>query len=130
MNDHATLPQNDLAMKPKTMWQAAGVNYDDEIWSPIISHDWLPFPFRDWRALANRETTWTEVIDAQTGERDGNMCVFGHHDIHEAELEFGDRNDLDFDVSWHGLCDIFWDDDFGQRVPFAATAKARFGDVP
>lgn len=109
--------------------EAAWLDYDGEIWSPILTYDWLPFPSRDWRALANREIRWTEVIDSETGMRNGNMYVFGHHDIYESELVFGDRDGLDFDVSWHGLCDIFWDDDFGERVPFAATAKARFRDV-
>jgi len=107
--------------------QAAEVEYDGEIWSPVLSHDWLPFPSRDWRALANREVKWPEA--AVTGPQDGDMYVFGHHDVYEDELVFGDRRGLEVDVSWHGLCDIFWDEEFGERVPFAATATTRFSAV-
>lgn len=120
-----------LVPKP-SFWldlQAAAVDYDDETWSPHLTYDLVPYPSRDWRALANRKIAWTEVTDPATGERNGNMYVFGHHDIYEAELAFGDLDGLDLEVSWHGLCDIFWDDEFSDRVPFAVTARAHFAPV-
>jgi hypothetical protein len=110
--------------------QAAELERDDAMWAPKLYNEWLPFPSRDWRAIANRRIAWTTAFDATTGEPNGSMYVFEHADIHEAELVFGDRTGFDFDISWRGVCDIFWDEgEYGQRVPFAATARARFSQV-
>jgi hypothetical protein len=58
------------------------------------------------------------------------MYVFLHSDVHEAELNFGARNGMLIDIEWRGLCDVFGDRDrYGARVPFSATAQARFTDV-
>lgn len=110
--------------------QAAELEHGDTMWAPRLYNEWLPFPSQDWRDIANRTITWRTAVDAETREPNGSMYVFEHASIHEANLLFGARNGLEFDISWRGVCDIFWDQgDYGTRVPFAATANARFSNV-
>lgn len=121
-----------LAPKPMLALelQAGEAEYDGSVWRPKLYHDWLPFPSRDWRNIGGRKLTWPSAFGAEVGNPNGAMYVFEHADIHEAELVFGNCNGVMFEISWRGICDVFWDQaDYGQRVPFEATARARFDHI-
>lgn len=110
--------------------EAAELERDETMWAPTLYHTWLSFPSRDWRTIAGRRLTWESAADPETGEPNGVMYVLEHASIHAVELVFGDREGTHFEVEWRGVCDIFWDSDqYGERVPFAATARAHFSNV-
>jgi hypothetical protein len=124
--DYGAAPRLSLALELKF----APREHDEATWQPMLYHDSLSFPTRDWRDIAGQRLSWTSPLNEQTGEHNGCMYVFEHADIHEGELTFGDRTGVDFEVAWRGVCDIFWDEsDYGRLVPFAATARARFSKV-
>jgi len=52
------------------------------------------------------------------------MYVFGHHDIRHCKLAFGRYDGNRVEVQWEGICDVFWDDEFSENVPFICRAFA------
>jgi hypothetical protein len=106
---------------------ASSVAHDEADWKPKLYHDWLTFPSRDWRHIANRTLTWRAEHDPDPS---GCMYIFEHASVHASELRFGGRTGSSFAIEWRGVCDIFWDSsEYGEHVPFEAIADARFTDV-
>ncbi len=122
----------DPGPRPLLALQIVGApeRFDDDDWQPMAYHDWLSFPSRDRRDLANRRLTWTESIDPESGAPNGAFYVWQHADIHAAELRFGARNGTALEIEWSGVCDILWDNDlYSAQVPFSAHAQAIFEGV-
>lgn len=119
---------------PRLAWmlelKCAQREHDEAVWGPYLYHDNLIFPFRNWRDIAGQQRTWTTALDEHTGDHNGCMYVFEHADIHAGALSFGAWAGQHIDVSWNGVCDVFWDEvDYGKRVPFTAAATVRFTNV-
>lgn len=119
---------------PRLTWmlelKCALREHDETSWGPHLYHDNLIFPSRNWRDIAGQRREWTSALDAKTGDHNGCMYVFEHADIHEGALSFGAWSGRFIDVSWRGVCDVFWDEGgYGRRVPFAATAHVGFRNV-
>jgi hypothetical protein len=52
------------------------------------------------------------------------MYVFGHHDVRHASLVFGPADGDRILISWSGVADVFWDDEFRNDVPFGCECFA------
>jgi hypothetical protein len=109
--------------------EARSQEFDDEMWAPSIYHESLRFPVRNWQALEGQSLTWDSPFDQETGELNGGFYVVEHEAISRATLSIRGRHGKRFHIHWDGLCDVFWDDDFGENVPFAVDAEAEFEGI-
>jgi hypothetical protein len=100
-----------------------------ETWAPRVDHENLHFPIRRWTEVAGQVVEWTERHDGESGEPNGGFYVVEHHDIPRARLSFFERDGTGFRFEWAGVCDVFWDEEFGEDVPFSVSGRAEFTGV-
>jgi len=105
--------------------RAAGV----EMWEPLVYHQNLHFPVRRWVEVAGQAVEWSTAVDDESGEPNGSFYVLEHEAISRGRLRFLERDGLRFRFSWDGVCDVFWDEEFGRDVPFSAEGWAMFTEV-
>ena len=100
-----------------------------EMWAPRAYHENLHFPIRRWMEVAGQVVEWSERYEEESGEPNGGFYVMEHGDIPRARLNFPERNGTLFRFEWEGVCDVFWDEDYGEDVPFSASGWAEFTEV-
>lgn len=102
---------------------------EGEMWGPRVYHENLHFPIRRWMDVVGQVIEWSERYEEKSGEPNGGFYVLEHGDIPAALLRFPERNGIAVRFEWEGICDVFWDDDYGQDVPFWASGWAEFNRV-
>lgn len=102
---------------------------NDEIWEPMIYNESLQIPVYHWMNLAGQAVSWNTALDPKTGQANGAFYVFEHRNISRSTLRFLNRQGQTFGLEWGGLCDVHWDDEYGENVPFHAEAMAVFTQV-
>ena len=100
-----------------------------EMWGPHAYHQNLHFPIRRWLDVAGQVVEWSERYEEESGEPNGGFYLVEHGDIPHACLRFLERDGTTFRFEWEGVCDVFWDDEYGQDVPFSASGWAEFTGV-
>jgi hypothetical protein len=100
-----------------------------EMWGPRAYHENLYFPIRRWMDVAGQVVEWSERYEEESGEPNGGFYVVEHGDIPRARLRFLERDGVAFRFQWEGVCDVFWDEEYGQDVPFSASGWADFTGV-
>ena len=101
----------------------------EEMWEPLVYHQNLHFPIRRWIDVAGQVVEWSTAVDDESGEPNGSFYVLEHEAISRGRICFFERDGLRFRFSWSGLCDVFWDEEYGQDVPFSAEGWATFTGV-
>lgn len=118
---------------PRLFWcldvKAKPEDHDGEILEVLVYHENLHFPIRRWTEVAGQLVEWSAPYDEDSGEPNGGFYVFEHAAIHRARLRFGERDGVRFRFGWEGVCDVFWDEEHWQEVPFAASDWADFTGV-
>ena len=105
--------------------EAKPQEFDDELWTPRLYHQGVTMNARTAEELQGMSTSWKHKTDASYAHPElGLLYVFGHHDVYDATLSFGCLHAGLIEVSWIGLCDVFWDDDYMTRVPFRSECLA------
>ena len=87
--------------------------------SPNVSHNDLRFDVRRWMDIAGHSFAWHSAEGLNCG-----FYVFEHNDIPRGRLRFVRREGLRFLVKWDGRCNVFWDDEYDENVPFSVEAWA------
>ncbi|KQQ65395.1 hypothetical protein [Microbacterium sp. Leaf320] len=100
-------------------------NIDGEWWAPGLYHQGLAVPTEERAALTGLRFSWGHHSDADYAHPESAfMYVFGHHDVFDAELRFGQLVDGRIAIEWDGLCDVYWDEEFMEAVPFECRCLA------
>jgi hypothetical protein len=102
---------------------------EEEMWGPRAYHENLHFSIYRWMEVAGQVVEWSERYDEESGEPNGGFYVLEHGDIPRARLSFLERVGTRFRFEWAGVCDVFWDEEYGQDVPFSASGWAAFTGV-
>jgi len=87
-------------------------------WAPDASHEDLLLSIRNWHDLENTVYEWKKP--------EGCFTVFGNENITEACIIIGKRKGNKFELSWKGLCDIHWNEEYSENVPFEIECEATF----
>jgi hypothetical protein len=117
---------------PRLVWhfELKGERVDgEEMWEPLVYHQNLHFPIRRWLEVAGQVVGWATPVDDASGEPNGAFYVLEHEAISRGRLCFFERDGFRFRFSWDGVCDVFWDEEYGQDVPFSAAGWATFTGV-
>ena len=118
---------------PRLFW-SLNVNAEKETngdwwWRPRVYHENLHFPIRRWMDVVGQVVEWSESYEDEFGEANGGFYVCEHGDIPHACLRFLEREGAKFRFEWEGVCDVFWNEEYGQDVPFSASGWAKFNGV-
>jgi hypothetical protein len=100
-----------------------------EMWGPRAYHQNLHFPIRRWMDVAGQVVEWSERYEEVSGEPNGGFYVMEHGDIPSARLSFLEWNGTIIRFEWEGVCDVFWDAEYGEDVPFSASGGAEFTGI-
>jgi hypothetical protein len=102
---------------------------EGEMWRPRVYHENLQFRIRRWLEIAGRAVEWSERYEEESGEPNGGFYVVEHGGIPHARLSFFERDGTRFRFEWTGACDVFWDEEYSQDVPFSVSGWAEFTGV-
>ena len=104
---------------------AAQLEFDGELWRPYLYHQGLSLAAATPEALAGTSTSWKGLRDETYHHPElGLLCVFGHHDVYDCRLSFGSFSGGRVTLHWTGLCQVFWDEQFGEDVPLRCECSA------
>jgi hypothetical protein len=93
--------------------------FDGEEWKPEFDFQQFALPIERWRDL-----------EGLTASVEGGTCyVVGHGAVGRTEVRVGKRTGSRFLLTCQGVCDVDWDDEFGQDVPFTLTTRVRFESI-
>ncbi|MBB1387738.1 hypothetical protein H5119_19860 [Pseudoalteromonas sp. SG45-5] len=93
--------------------------FEDTCWEPNICHQGLVIKVSSWDELQGSSLNWSDSNDPTYKHPEiGILYVFGHAETVNNILTFGQIKNGKIEVKWSGCNDIFWDDEFGQNVPF------------
>jgi hypothetical protein len=101
----------------------------NDMWEVLVYKNNLHFPIRHWKDVARQVVEWTEVVDDEFGEPNGNVYMLEHEGISHARLRFGERDGIRFRVEWEGTCDVLWSEEYDRDLPFSLTGWATFTGV-
>ncbi len=102
-----------------------GEEFDHETWAPYLYHQGLAIDATTAEDLQGRTLRWHSSNDRSYAHPEiGTMYVFGHHDVRECEITFGKVASGAIELSWAGLCDVFWSGNFTDNVPFRCQCIA------
>ncbi len=102
---------------------------DGQRWCPGVYHESLYLPVRNWTDVGGQVIQWDEPFDDDTGELNGGFYVFEHGDIPRGRLHFGRRYGNRFSVFWEGTCNVHWNSQLWEDVPFSINAEATFSEI-
>ena len=97
-------------------------------WHPRLYCEAFSLPVRSWTDLEGRTVRWDSPCD-DTGEPHGGLYVFEHEDITDAVLEFRKRTGAVFGFRWAGHANVFFDERYGERVPFLVEGECTFEGI-
>ena len=104
--------------------------FDGETWSPYLYHQGLKLGNIAANQLAGMVSSWHACTDAAYPHPElGILYVFGHEPMYECELCFGPIEEGRIEVKWTGLCDVFWDDTFKDKIVFALECHAELNQT-
>jgi hypothetical protein len=101
----------------------------NEIWGARAYHETLRYSVRRWIEVAGQVVDWSEPFDAESGEPNGGFYVFEHADISRGRLAFLERSGARMRFNWEGLCDVFFNEEYGKDLPFCTFGWATFQGV-
>lgn len=84
---------------------------------------------KDVKKMKGKKFEWLKNVNKK-GEEAGTMYVLGHEDISSGTIEILDVTEEMIKIRWVGLANIFWDDEFGENVPFETEIEAKIPEIP
>lgn len=110
-----------------------GLEDDEEIYyesvSPRLYHNnGFRLDIKSWKDIEGISLKWDSQYNAN-GEEAGTLYVFEHEDVTTGTIEFLKRNGNRFLVRWTGTANVYWNDEYGEDVPFSFEGEVEFSGV-
>jgi len=103
--------------------ETEGEKYNDIMWAPSITGENMLVSAPELESIVGKEVEIKEAYNQEGQEYMLIMYVFEHHDTRENKIKFLSKNGNKLLVDWTGKCDIFWNDEYGENVPFSVEAE-------
>ncbi|MDE7415983.1 MAG: hypothetical protein K2N44_06685 [Lachnospiraceae bacterium] len=81
-----------------------------------------------WKELEGQTLVWESEYNANDEEA-GFLYVFEHEAVTKGKIEFLERRGNVFLVRWSGTANVYWNDEYGEDVPFAFEGEVRFTGI-
>lgn len=74
--------------------------------------------------LKGKEFVWNSAHN-EHGEEAGFLCVQEHESVTKGTIEILDCQNNFITIKWSGLANVFWDETYGENVPFETIFQAQ-----
>lgn len=102
---------------------------DEAWWSPRIYHNnGITLEIDSWKKLENLTLKWDSEVN-ERGEEAGYLYVFEHEDVTSGQIQILERQGNKFKIRWTGKANVFWDEEYGEDVPFELETIADFAGI-
>lgn len=81
-----------------------------------------------WKELEGQTLVWESEYNANDEEA-GFLYVFEHEAVTKGKIEFLERRGNLFMVRWSGTANVYWNDEYGEDVPFLFEGEVRFTGI-
>lgn len=97
--------------------------------APVLYHNnGFAMDVKSWKDLEGLDKTWESEYN-EYGEEAGCFYVFEHEDVTSGKIEFLKREGNVFRIRWSGTANVFWDDEYGEDVPFEFEGDVTFSEL-
>lgn len=79
--------------------------------------------------LKGKEFVWNSKHNSN-GEEAGTLCVLEHENLTRGIIEIIDITKDTIKIKWTGLANIYWNDEFGENVPFETEIETKLPVIP
>lgn len=79
--------------------------------------------------LSGKVFAWDKKYNAYREEA-GTMCVLEHENLTSGTIEILEVTKETIKLKWSGLANIYWNDEFGENVPFETEVEAKLPPIP
>ncbi|WP_252242196.1 hypothetical protein [Clostridium sp. ZBS18] len=106
---------------------------DEEIYyesvSPRLYHNnGFRLDIKSWKDIEGLSLKWDSQYNAN-GEEAGTLYVFEYEDVTGGTIKFLERNGNKFLVRWTGTANVYWNDEYGEDVPFSFEGEVGFSGI-
>lgn len=106
---------------------------DEEVFyesvSPRLYHNnGFKLDIKSWKDIAGLSLKWDSQYN-KNGEEAGTLYVFEHEYVTSGTIQFLERNGNKFKVKWTGTANVYWNDEYGEDVPFSFEGEVEFSGV-
>ena len=81
------------------------------------------------RNLTGKKFEWTKATN-RMGEEAGTLYVLEHEEVTSGVIEILGINKETICIKWTGLANIYWNDEFGENVPFETEIETKIPEIP
>ncbi|MBO4701242.1 MAG: hypothetical protein J5625_01135 [Lachnospiraceae bacterium] len=81
------------------------------------------------RNLKGKKYEWKKDTN-RFGEEAGNLYVLEHEEVTSGVIEIIDVTKEKIAIKWTGFANVFWNDEFGENVPFETEIEASLPEIP
>ena len=81
-----------------------------------------------WKDLEGQTLVWEDECN-EDGEEAGFLYVFEHEDVTKGTIEILERHGTYFQIRWSGTANVYWNEEYGEDVPFAFEGEVRFTGI-
>ena len=100
---------------------------EEVAWQPQMGY--MPrFAISRWQDIAGQEFHWDQPFNEEREIYNGYLYIFANGELPSATLRFGARTGNQFELTWTGTCDIFWEEYAGD-LPFSVTTPVTFTGI-
>ena len=97
--------------------------------SPSLYHNnGFTLNISSWKELEGQTLVWESEYN-ENDEEAGYLCVFEHEAVTKGTIEFLERRGNIFLVRWSGTANVYWNDEYGEDVPFVFEGEVRFTGI-
>lgn len=83
---------------------------------------------KSWKDIAGLSLKWDSQYN-KNGEEAGTLYVFEHEYVNSGTIQFLERNGNKFKVKWTGTANVYWNDEYGEDVPFYFEGDVKFTGI-
>lgn len=97
--------------------------------SPYLYHNnGFALDISSWKELEGQTLCWESEYN-ENDEEAGSLYVFEHEAVTSGKIEFLERRGTVFLMRWSGTANVYWNDEYGEDVPFVFEGEVCFEGI-
>ncbi len=102
--------------------------FDESTLISLYHNNGFGLPIKSWKELEGVKLEWDSPFNEKEEEA-GTLYVFEHEDVTSGTIEILEREGNKFRVRWEGKGNVYWDEEYGEDVPFLFEGIAEFTGI-
>lgn len=96
---------------------------DGHIWQPSIQGENMLVNAPSLAKIIGKEIYIKDAYNHKTDEYLLSLYIFEHEDIWDSRIQFISREMDTLKVQWTGRCNIHWNEEYSENIPFQIDAN-------